>query len=619
MKRAHITIFTLLLLCVWNSSPAESAIQRSAVTKADVVIYGGTPAGIAAALEAGREELQVVLIEPYSRVGGLMTNGLSHADFRTFEGLTGTYLKFTKRVQKYYIDQYGADSPQAECFRGTHAEPHVNQLIFDQMLAELPTVQIWTQTRLLSVETEGDRKASRINAITVQTKTGGTRHLQGTIFIDATYEGDLLITAKMPFRLGEESRGKTGESLAPENQTQNVQGYNFRLIMTQVPENRVAVSQPEGYRREDFLPLLDLFASKKLKSVFCAPSGGIYKYQPPRLPNDKYDINDVSRGLVRLSLPQYSKNWPSNPGSAIRERIFKEHLRHQIGMLYFLQNDEAVPEAIRKEALSWGLCKDEFVDNGHLPEQLYIREGTRLYGLHSFSEQDTDHAPGDARAVLHPDSIAMGDYGPNCHGTAHEGDKLGGKHTGEFYKRVPPYQIPYGVLISTSCENLLVPVACSSTHVGFCALRLEPIWMSLGQAAGIAAVQSFQRQVPVQKVSISDIQSRLHEQGGATIYFSDVLPDHPEFAAVQWWGTLGGFHGLFPMPETPGERGKNILGQYYEAFPGHAAELQKPVDSALLKRWVNLAEQHELSVPAEFSGSRGEFIGKLHEQFRSSR
>jgi hypothetical protein len=279
--------------------------------------------------------------------------------------------------------------------------------------------------------------------------------------------------------------------------------------------------------------------------------------------------------------------------------------------LYFLQNDPAVPEQYRQEAREWGWCRDEFVETGHLPPQLYVREARRMVGRHVFTEHDTDHAPGDSRSVLRPDAIASGDYGPNCHGTSHEGPRFGGEHVGEFYKPAPPYQIPFGVLLPRveDCENLLVPVACSASHVGFCALRLEPIWTALGQAAGHAASQAVRDGIAVGDVPIAELQGALHRDGSATIYVSDVPPGHPDFAAVQWWGTIGGLHGLEPAPDRPGRRGPNIIGQYYEAFPGHDAGLDRPLDDETRARWLPLVEA--LGLPAEpfdACGTRGDFI-----------
>jgi hypothetical protein len=399
-----------------------------------------------------------------------------------------------------------------------------------------------------------------------------------------------MAAAGVEYRVGREARAQYGESLAPEEADGQLQAYNFRLIMTRDPANRVMPSQPAGYQRELFVGVLPILAEGRIKQVFDYPSKCIYKAHLPALPNGKHDINDVSKGIIRLSLPGENLAWPDGDART-RQRIFDEHVLWDVGLLYFLQNDEAVPQKLRHEARQWGLCRDEFTDTDHLPPQLYVREARRMVGQHVYKEQDCDHAAGDARAVLHRDAIAMGDYGPNCHGTAHSGTRFDGQHTGEFYKGVPPYQIPYGVLLPKDVTNLLVPVAASATHVAFCALRLEPIWMSLGGAAGHAAHLAHQNQQPVQSVSVPTLQRRLHAAGAATLYFSDVPSGDPDFAAVQWWGTAGGFHGLAPKPEKSGQRGKNIISQYYEAYPYHAADLDKPLDADLEARWQKLARQ----------------------------
>jgi hypothetical protein len=355
-----------------------------------------------------------------------------------------------------------------------------------------------------------------------------------------------------------------------------------------------------------------LLEKNAFKAVFTEKSGrdtGIYKAQFPQLPNGKFDINDVSHSAARLSMPGANHGWPDGD-AATRARIFAEHVRYNLGLLYFLQHDPAVPARYRDEALQYGLCRDEFTSNGHLPEQLYVREARRLVGQHVFIEGDMDQATGDQRCVLHADSIAMGEYGPNCHGTSHEGPLFGGKHTGEFYKVVMPYQIPYGVIVPLKTSNLLVPVAVSSSHVGFCALRLEPIWMSLGQAAGHAAVEAITHKTTVQQVDVVRLQRRLHIDGSATIYASDVLPGHPDFAAVQWWGLLGGLHGLEVRAEgEKPKRGKNIGGQYNETYPNHEVMLEKPMDAVTAVRWRKLAVDARVPTDAVAQAvTRGEFI-----------
>lgn len=285
-------------------------------------------------------------------------------------------------------------------------------------------------------------------------------------------------------------------------------------------------------------------------------------------------------------------------------------------MLYFLQNDAAVPKPFQDEARNWGLCKDEWVDNDHMPEQLYVREGRRMIGGYVFTQRDTQRKSGteDRRAIYHPDAIAMGDYGPNCHGTDHEGPTIGGRHTGEFYQPAAPYQIPYGTLLPNEIDNLAVPVAVSSSHVGFCALRLEPIWMSLGQAVGEAIPLALQQKVPLQAIAPEKIRERLHASGCATIYTSDVAEESDDFVAVQWWGGQGGLvaidrERLSSDKLEYGQRGKQVIGQYHAAFPGHAVDLRLPLSDALREQWDALCVSLAIEPPtASEVRTRGDYI-----------
>ena len=605
----------------------------------NVIVYGATPAGIAAAIAAAEDGEKVLLIEPTDRIGGMITCGLSHTDFRTREGLTGAYLKFSQRVEQHYRDAFGADSQQVrDCWHGVFAEPKVNLAVFEKMIAAQPSITLWKNRRVFGARLSGDATGSSIGLVALIENDGRTTlTVTADYYIDATYEGDLIAAAKVPYRVGREARDEYGESLAPEQADAQVQAYNFRLTATQDPENRVMPKKPEGYVREDFSGVLPLLKSGKLKTIFGYPSSCLFKAQMPPLPNGKYDLNDVSGGIVRLSLPGENLEWPDGGGGAAvrgapeqpvmpevpysptalaqaRQRVFDEHLRWDVGLLWFLQNDPAVPTKLRDEARSWGWCRDEYDDNAHLPPQLYVREARRMIGQYVFTEKDTAHAPDDARAVLRTDAIATGDYGPNCHGTGHDGSRFGGKHTGEFYKAVSPYQVPYGVLVPMPIENLLAPGPVSSSHVGFCALRLEPIWMSLGEAAGHAAHLAHAAHTVVQRVRVPELQARLHATGAATIYVSDVPPGHADFAAVQWWGTAGGLHGLAPMPAKPGQRGRNLHGQYFEAFPNHAVEMDRALDDALAAKWIALAQKLGIAADtlpkSDGKLTRGEWLRK---------
>ena len=612
-------------------------VTRLAAQEPDVLVYGATPAGIAAALAAAADGEKVLLVEPTDRIGGMPTNGLSHTDFRTFESLTGTFLEFTRLVEAHYRETYGPGSPQTKNLRGTHAEPKVNLLILEKMLAAQPRITLWRSHTLDALKCSVDGGMRSVEIAVFTDPKGHREQVSPRFFIDATYEGDLMAAAIVNYRVGREARGEYDEPLAPEHADAQVQGGNFRLTMTREPSNRAVVKRPPGYKRDDFAGVIPMLKGGKIDRIFGMEGKVICRAHEPPLPNGKHDIDDNPGAPVRLSLPGANDAWPDGEGgSAIRsspredplsvppfsrlglsmprQRIFDEHLQWNVGLLYFLQNDKAVPEKFRAEASEWGWCRDEFTDNGHLPSQLYVREARRMVGKFVFSEKDTDQAPGDTRAVLHADSIAIGDCGPNCHGTAHTGTRFGGKHTGEFSKPCPPCQVPCGVLVPRDVDNLLVPAACSASHVGFCALRFEPIWVALGQAAGHACHVARETRQTFQSLPVAKLQARLHAAGAATIYVSDVPPGHADFAAVQWWGTAGGLHGLAPQPEKPGQRGAPIIGQYFEAFPDHAAGLDRILDDATASRWKTLASQLGLDADAlpaaDGKTTRGEWIRK---------
>jgi hypothetical protein len=583
--------FALALLGLAGAVRAQSA---------DVIVYGATPGGIAAAIAAAKGAHSVLLVEPTIRIGGMTTNGLSHPDFRAFEAITGTYGELVERTLAYYKKTYGENSQQVkDSFRGTHAEPKVNLMLFQQMLAEHPRIIVKTQWTLVDAFTRGPAGNRTVRAARFRDSSGQEHTWDAKVFVDGSYEGDLIAAAQLPYRIGVESRDEYGEAAAPVDSRGDLQGYNFRLVMTNDPGNRVPVSAPKGYRREDFLPLLELVQAGKIKRAFggYTDRDNIVKAQIPVLPNGKRDINDVSNGFVRLSLPGDQLLWPEGD-AGIRQQIYDEHVRWNVGLIYFAQNDPGLPEAFRAAAREWGWCKDEFVETGHIPPQLYVREARRLVGLRIFTQNDTRHADGDARAILHRDSIAMGDYGHSSHGVRHEGSRFGGKRFGEGLGVVyAPYQVPYGTIVPKDVRNVLAPVPVSASHVGFCALRLEPIWTSLGQAAGHAAHLALTAgsDVDVRTVNVAKLQRRLHADRGATIYVNDVLAGHPEFTAVQWWAGIGGLHGLAPRPQGR-LRGPNIEGQHDQGWLNHNADLDKPLDAPLATRWLALAREAGVKV-----------------------
>ncbi|MFH5806126.1 FAD-dependent oxidoreductase [Alienimonas sp. DA493] len=620
---------------------------------AGVLVYGATPGGLAAAVAAARRnpERPVTVVTPYGWIGGMATNGLTHPDFHSFEALTGVFLDFTQRVERHYADKYGPNSQQVrDSFRGTHAGPGVNLKILRAMLAEHPNIHVLTRRRVVSVQTEpteggGRRIVSATFEPVADTAfgpyepaVGPAETLSGAYFVDATYEGDLAAAAGVPFRVGQEGRDEYGEPLAPQTPDDHVQGYNFRLTATRtgagstdVPltpgekpadgANAAPVEPPPGYDRTDYLPLLETLNSGRVKRIFCdtmsGVGGGFYKAQSPVLPNGKRDLNDVHGTPVRLSLPTINDDWPT-ADPARRGEIYREHLRHNVGMLYFLQNDPAVPERFAEDARAWGWCRDEYPTNGHLPEQLYVREARRIEGVTTFTQNDVrPERRGDARAKFQPDSIAVGDYGPSSHGTDRRGTRFDGEHLGQYGGGTAPYQVPLGTVLTRDVTNLAVPVACSASHVGFCALRLEPIWAAMGEAAGetIALAEPMNDGAggPLTAVPVAAVQERLHAAGSATIYVSDVPPDAPLFRAVQWWGSAGGLTALDRDPSREpvkyATRGRRIAGQYHEAFPAHAFEPDAPLTPFVREAWTELAAKIAPNAEGlDDAPTRGEFV-----------
>jgi len=504
----HVSWLALGLLSVALAAMASTgAAQETAPPSYDVVVVGATPGGIAAAVAAARAGCSVGLFEPSAHIGGVVVGGLTATDFGDRRTIGGISREFFQRVLEHYQAQYGADSKQARaCNKGYWFEPHVAETVFRQLIDSAGRIELFTRHPLIEVEVNG-RRIARVRFRDEEQQTDFW--VRGDAFIDALYEGDLMALSGVPYRVGREGAYEFGESYAGARPGEpdpvgtgdlRVQAYNYRLCLTNDPENCVPIAMPEGYRREDYLTAGAFLAATE-GATFAHHSVSIVA-----MPNRKTDTNNG----VAWQSTDYPEANHSYPGATYdkRREMADAHRRYIVGLLYFLQNDPAVPEAVRQETAQWGLAKDEFADNGNWPYALYVRECRRMVGKHVFTEQDA------TTSVHQDDSIGLGSYAMDSHACCKLPQPDGTwRPGGGMYVSVRPYEVPYGVIVPEDLENLLVAVCVSATHVGYCTLRMEPVYMILGQACGEAAAMAREANAPVQAIDVAGLQRRLAAAG----------------------------------------------------------------------------------------------------------
>lgn len=517
----------------------------------DVCVFGATPGGIAAAIQAGRMGKSVVLLEPGRFLGGMTTGGLGATDIGNKAAIGGLAREFYRRVAKHYAqdsawkyetrDEYfakrGSGQSQASDLTSADAtmwtfEPHVAEEIFRAMLKEA-RVPVFLEQRLSLV-----RKKDRHIAEIVMDDASIYR---AKVYVDATYEGDVMAKADVSFTVGRESNREYGETLngiraeTPKHQfvvavdpyvnpgdtnsallpfiqagrrgrpgdgDQRVQAYNYRLCFTTNEANRLPLEAPEEYDPAKF-ELLGRYlealveAGKKPKlSDF---------WNPIWMPNHKTDINNNGG----FSTDFIGMNWryPEADYTA-RERIAAEHEEYIRGLLTFLATSPRVPESLRREMKRWGPCRDEFQSGGGWPSQLYVREARRMVSDYVMTEH---HCRGTKKAE---DSVGLAAYNMDSHNC----QRLvkNGRVENEGDVQVPPmspYPISYRALVpkATECDNLLVPVCLSASHIAYGSIRMEPVFMILGQSAATAASLAIDGKTAVQRVDYGQLRARLLE------------------------------------------------------------------------------------------------------------
>jgi FAD dependent oxidoreductase len=491
----------------------------------DVVVYGATASGVVAAVAAARQGARVALIEPGAHLGGMVSSGLGHTDTGRKETIGGISLEFFKRVGSHY------GRPVAWDF-----EPHVAEDVFSVMAREAKVKVVYNSR--LREHGAASKKNGRVASVRME--SGDVFSAQ--VFIDATYEGDLMAQSGVTFTWGREGRDQYDESFAgvrdghryaghwfkvpvsaygahhkllpninhgPPGKAgagdKKVQAYNFRVCLTKDRENRVAIPKPLNYQPGNYELLARLIAATA-KEQGSVPSLDQFMTISP-LPNGKTDINNNGA----FSTDYIGKSWDyPTAGYNRRGQMWREHADYTAGFFYFLAHDRRVPSPLRDEMQQWGLASDEFTDNGNWPFQLYVRESRRMVGEYVMIQRDLE------TEVTKPDPIGMGSYNTDSHNVQRYVEANGDvQNEGDVEAPTIPFQIPYRALLPKrdQCTNLLVPVCASASHIGYGALRLEPVYMIMGQAAGVAATIAIDHKQTVQEVEPGSLTQALKKQG----------------------------------------------------------------------------------------------------------
>ena len=522
----------------------------------DVVVYGCTSGAVTAAVQTKKMGKTVILVCPEKHLGGLTAGGLGWTDSGNKAVIGGLSREFYHRVWQHYAKpeawKWQKQAEFGNKGQGTVAldqesrtmwifEPHVAEQVYEQWVKELqiPVIRnVWLD-RAKGVKKKGDR------IVSITMLDGKT--YAGKMFMDATYEGDLMAAAGVSYHVGREAVSTYNEkwagvqtgvlhhghhfgavktpispyvvpgdpksgvlpriSSAPPGKygeaDSKIQAYCFRMCLTKVPENRVPFAKPAGYDPKEYELLVRVFEAGWRETF--------RKFDA--IPNGKTDTNNHGP----FSTDNIGRNWDYPEASyARRKAIEQEHAQYQQGWLYFIANDLRVPEDVRTEMAKWGLAKDEFPGSGNWPHQMYIREARRMTGQYVMTENEL------LKKRATPEPVGMGSYGMDSHNiqryitpegyVQNEGD-IGVSTNG-------PYQISYGSLVPKRGQvaNLLVPVCLSSSHIAYGSIRMEPVFMILGQSAATAAVMAIEKGLAVQDVPYAELRGRLEKDGQVLDY-----------------------------------------------------------------------------------------------------
>ncbi len=542
------TSISILLLCF----ALQTAVAQH---KVDICIYGGSSAGVIAAYTAKKAGRSVLLVEPGKRLGGLTSGGLGATDIGNKYAIRGLSLEFYRQVGKHYGK-----------FEQWTFEPRVVDSIYQDYVKRGGFKVLYNHRLAGAVKENG-----LIREITLSAN-GATVTVAAKMFIDCTYEGDLMAKAGVSYTIGRESNdvynetwngvqmlknhqfpdgvdpykvpgdpssgllwGISPASMAPVGSGDKmVQAYNFRICLTNDPANRIPITKPEGYDPSTYELLGRLFKAQpnktKLNDYF------IWS----RMPNNKTDVNN--RGAFSTDMIGMNYDYPEASYER-RAEIIKAHELYTKGLLYFWITDPRVPKHLQEEVRKWGYPKDEYVNNGHWSPQLYVREARRMIGSFVMTQA---HCTG--KEVV-PDGVGMAAYTMDSHNTQRIVIRKNGKDMVKNEGNVevhgfPPYPVSYRALIpkENECGNLLVPVCLSASHIAYGSIRMEPVFMALGQATAVAADQAITKGVTVQQVDAAEVSRTLAENPLGDGRQGDILMDNAsaDITKTGDWKTVKG-------------------------------------------------------------------------------
>jgi hypothetical protein len=546
-------VISLILLLALSIIQGCNTKTSTSVYKADVIVYGGTSSAVAAAVQVTRMGRTVIVVSPDKHLGGMSSSGLGFTDTGNKEVIGGIAREFYQLIYKHYQDssawkwqkksEYGNTGQGNPAIDGEKRtqwifEPHAAEEAFETMIEE-NHVTVFREELL---DRENGVKMDKNRIVSFTTRNGKT--FEGKEFIDATYEGDLMAATGVKYTVGREANSVYNEKwngvqkgafhhghhfsvnidpyivpgdpssgllprISPDTPGDNgtgdnkIQAYCFRLCMTKIPGNRIPITKPDGYDSTQY-ELMARVAATGWNEYF-------NKYDP--IPNFKTDVNNHGP----FGFDNIGMNWDYPDASYERRaEIIKEHTSYQKGFLYFLSTDKRIPAAVRKEINEWGYARDEFKDNGGWPYNIYVRESRRMLGRYVMTENDVL----GKKEV--PEPIGMGSYTMDSHNiqryvtpdgfVQNEGD-IG-------VEAAKPYRISLGSIMPKpgECKNLLVPVCVSASHIAFGSIRMEPVFMILGQSAGTVAAMSIDKDKPISDLSYEEIRGRLEADGQIVKY-----------------------------------------------------------------------------------------------------